>query len=99
MVCKRGNDLLNAKTPPRIRQLFFGHHRGFRFISLRRAESSMASVSLEHARRAIQEDGFFVLTDPAVGERVREMERLNLPYTSEYGLDFCKANVLDDTVG
>ncbi|KAJ9137646.1 hypothetical protein NKR23_g8939 [Pleurostoma richardsiae] len=57
----------------------------------------MASVSLEDARRAILEDGFFVVTDPVVGERVREMESLKLPYTSEYGLDFCKTNVLDDT--
>ncbi len=59
----------------------------------------MASESVEDVRRSILENGFFLVKDPLIGERVRDMERRDFPYASEYGLDFCKVNVLDDVVG
>lgn len=59
----------------------------------------MASESVEDARRSILENGFFFVMDPLIRERVQEMERKDLPYASEYSLDFCKVNVLNDVVG
>lgn len=57
------------------------------------------SSSFEIAEKAIDEDGFFDLEDPAIGEHVEQMERGGFPFASEYGLDFCKVRVLDDEVG
>ncbi|EFZ02026.1 hypothetical protein X797_010919 [Metarhizium robertsii] len=58
----------------------------------------MASTtfSLEVAEKALEENGFFDLEDPAMGEYVEQMERRSFPFVSEYGLDFCKERVLDD---
>lgn len=60
----------------------------------------MASTtfSLEVAEKALEENGFFDLEDPAMGEYVEQMERRSFPFVSEYGLDFCKERVLDDEV-
>ncbi|KAK4107107.1 hypothetical protein N656DRAFT_720756 [Canariomyces notabilis] len=58
----------------------------------------MAWETAEDARKSILEDGFFLVRDPQIGERVKEMEGKGFPYASEYGLDFCKVNVLDDRV-
>lgn len=60
----------------------------------------MASTafSLEVAKRRLDENGFFDLEDPAMGEYVWQMEHRGFPFVSEYGLDFCKERVLDDEV-
>jgi hypothetical protein len=50
------------------------------------------------ARKSVLEDGFFSMDDSVVGEHVLEMQQKDLPFTSKYGLEFCKLNVLDDTV-
>jgi len=55
----------------------------------------MASESVEDVRRSILENGYFLVKDPLIGERVRDMERRGFPYASEYGLDLCKV-VIDD---
>lgn len=61
----------------------------------------MASTTfvLENARKSILEDGFFLINDSVVGEHVLEMQQKEFPFSLEYGLDFCKLNVLDNTVG
>ena len=60
----------------------------------------MASTefSLEDATRLLLEDGFFAMEDANIGDLVSEMERRGFPYSSEYGLDFCKDHVLGDPV-
>ena len=61
----------------------------------------MASTTfaLADARKSILEDGFFSMNDSVVGEHVLEMQQRDFPFVSEYGLEFCKLNFLDDTVG
>ena len=61
----------------------------------------MASTTfaLVDARKSILEDGFFSMDDSVVGEHVLEMEQKDFPFASEYGLEFCRLNFLDDTVG
>jgi hypothetical protein len=61
----------------------------------------MASTTfaLVDASKSILEDGFFSMDDSVVGEHVSEMEQKDFPWASEYGVDFCKLNFLDDTVG
>lgn len=56
------------------------------------------TFSLEVAKKALEENGFFDLEDSATGEYVEQMERRGFPFASEYGLDFCKERVLDDEV-
>ena len=60
----------------------------------------MASTTfaLVDARKSILEDRFFPMYDSVVGEHVLEMEQKDFPFASEYGLEFCKLNFLDDTV-
>jgi hypothetical protein len=38
------------------------------------------------------------MDDSVVGEHVLMLQK-DFPFTSEYGLEFCKLNVLDDKVG
>ena len=61
----------------------------------------MASTAfaLEDARKSVLENGFFCMDDAMVGEHVLEMERREFPFSSEYGLEFCKISVIHDTVG
>ena len=51
------------------------------------------------ARKSILEDGFFSIDDLVVGEHVLEMQQKDFPFALEYGLEFCKLNILNDTVG
>jgi hypothetical protein len=51
------------------------------------------------ARKSILEDGFFSIDNSVVGEYVLEIQQKDFPFASEYGLEFCKLNVLDDIVG
>jgi hypothetical protein len=46
----------------------------------------------------ILEDGVYWIKDPIIGERVNEMKEKDFPFKTEYGLDFCKVNTLDDEV-
>jgi len=59
----------------------------------------MASTtfSIEDAKKSILEEGFFDLNDSVVGKPIQEMEQEGFPFFTEYGLDFCKKYVLDDT--
>jgi len=61
----------------------------------------MASTkfALVDAKKSILEDGFFFMDDSVVGEHVLEMQQKDFPFVSEYGLEFCKLNVLNNTVG
>jgi hypothetical protein len=60
----------------------------------------MASTTftLVDAKKSILEDGFFSIDDSVVGEHVLEIEQKDFPFVSEYGLEFCKLNFLDDIV-
>jgi hypothetical protein len=58
-----------------------------------------APFSVEDARSSILEDGFYHLVDPEQPERNIEMEPEDFALASEYGLEFCKLNVLEDMVG
>lgn len=53
--------------------------------------------ALVDARKSVLEDGFFSMDDSVVGEHVLGMQQKDFPFASEYGLEFCKLNVLDDT--
>ncbi|KAI3094758.1 hypothetical protein CBS147333_9932 [Penicillium roqueforti] len=55
-----------------------------------------APFSVEDARSSILEDGFYHLVDPERPERNIEMEPEDFALASEYGLEFCKLNVLED---
>jgi hypothetical protein len=59
-----------------------------------------ATISFEDARKALAEDGFYCIQDPTVGLRILETERNGSQFSpsSEAGLEFCKLNVLKDTV-
>lgn len=55
--------------------------------------------SIEDAKSSLLKDGFYYLVDTErPGENV-DMEQDDFALSSEYGLDFCKRKVLDDTVG
>ena len=56
------------------------------------------TFSLELARKSILEEGFFDPKDSEVVEYILEMAQRDFPFFSEYGLDFCKQHVLDDSV-
>lgn len=60
----------------------------------------MASTafSLDAAVKSITEEGFVDLEDPSVGELVLEMEQMRFALLSPYGLDYCKKNILGETV-
>jgi hypothetical protein len=61
----------------------------------------MASTTfaLVDVKKSILEDGFFSMDDLVVGEHVLEIQQKEFPFALEYGLEFCKLNVLNDTVG
>ncbi|KAK4118164.1 hypothetical protein N657DRAFT_667302 [Parathielavia appendiculata] len=50
------------------------------------------------ANHRLLEDGFTVLDDPLVGERITEMAERGFPYFTEYGLDFCKQFAFDERI-
>ncbi len=56
------------------------------------------AFSLDAAVKSINEDGFVDLEDMLVGELVSEMEQKGFAFLSMYGLDYCKNNILGDTV-
>lgn len=60
----------------------------------------MASItpSVDTAVKALREEGFIILDDCGVGDRVSEMEQKGFPFISPYGLDYYKQNILDNTV-
>ena len=62
---------------------------------------STTTISIEGARTALAEDGFYCIQDPTVGLRILEMERNGSQFSSssKAGLEFCKSNVLKDEVG
>jgi len=60
---------------------------------------ALTTFALVDARKSILEDGFLSMDDSVVGEHVLEMQQRDFPFASEYGLEFCKLNLLDDTVG
>jgi hypothetical protein len=55
--------------------------------------------SVESAKSSLLKDGFYHLVGIERPEQNVEMEQDNFALSSEYGLDFCKRKVLDDTVG
>ncbi|CZS92365.1 uncharacterized protein RAG0_02776 [Rhynchosporium agropyri] len=59
----------------------------------------MASTTfaLVDARKSILDDGFLALHDSVVGGHVLDIQQKDFPFLSEYGLEFCKINFLDDT--
>ncbi len=58
------------------------------------------SISVEETRKALAEDGYYCIQDPAIGLRILEMEQNGFQFSpgSEAGWEFCKQNVLKDTV-
>jgi len=60
--------------------------------------ASITSLSADDVQRLFSQDAVFYVEDPVVGERVVEMQKKGFPIESADGLDFCKQNVLDDTV-
>lgn len=54
--------------------------------------------SAEISGGALSKDGFIFVKDMRAGQRVEEMEIKSIPFASEGGLEFYKANVLDDMV-
>jgi hypothetical protein len=56
------------------------------------------TFALVDARKSVLENGFFSIDDLVVGEHVLEMQQKDFPFALEYGLEFCKLNVLGDTV-
>jgi hypothetical protein len=54
------------------------------------------AFSLDAAVKSIKEDGFVHLEDTPVGELVLEMEQQGINFLSM--LDYCKNNILSDTV-
>jgi hypothetical protein len=60
---------------------------------------ALTAFALVDARKSVLEDGFFSMDDSVVGEHVLEMQQKDFLFASEYGLEFCKVNVLGDTVG
>jgi len=63
------------------------------------SEDSFASFSLEDAEESLRKSGFFVIQDPAVGNRMQEMEDSDFPIPTVDGMRFCKLHVLGDKVG
>ncbi|KAK0706159.1 hypothetical protein B0T26DRAFT_725630 [Lasiosphaeria miniovina] len=55
-----------------------------------------STFSLEVAERCLDEDGFFRLDNPSIGEHISDLEQKGFPWVSKYGLDFCRKYVLDD---
>lgn len=55
-------------------------------------------LSLDVARRSLEEDGLFELEAPAIGEAIAEMHGKRHPFFTEYGLQFCRQFVLEDPV-
>lgn len=60
--------------------------------------ASITSLSAADVQKLFSRDAVFYVEDPVVGERVVEMQKKGFPIESADGLDFCKHNVLDDTV-
>lgn len=56
------------------------------------------AFSLDAAVKSISEDGFVDLEDMLAGEQVSEMEQKLFALLSLYGLDYCKNNILGNTV-
>ena len=52
----------------------------------------------ERSRDAILNDGFFSAQDEHLGATIQKMEEDAVPFASVPGLQFCKANVLDNPV-
>lgn len=60
--------------------------------------ASRRQFHLEDSRNAILNDGFFVIQDDLLGANIQKMDDDPIPFASVPGLEFCKANVLDDPV-
>lgn len=56
------------------------------------------AFTAEAAARALFEDGICNLNEPDIGTRVHEYEQKHFPYSTEYGLDFCKQQVVMNSV-
>lgn len=50
----------------------------------------------ETPAEALATKGFLSIKDVRIGNDVLEMERRSFAYYSEFGLDFCKRNVLNE---
>lgn len=57
-----------------------------------------ATLSLNVAKRSLDEEGFFRLGDSELGKDILEMERRDFPFDTADGLDFCRKHVLVDEV-
>ena len=58
-----------------------------------------AIYSVEAAKETLFKHGFLDQKDPTVGDGIQEIEKKGFEFFSEYGLDFCRRYVVDDTVG
>lgn len=56
------------------------------------------TFALVDAKKSILEDGFSSMDNSVVGEHVLEMQQKDFPFASEYSLEFCKLNFLNDMV-
>jgi len=54
------------------------------------------TFALVDAKKSLLKDGFFTIDDSMVGEYVLEIHQRTFPFASEYGLEFCRLNMLDD---
>ncbi|KAI1358025.1 hypothetical protein F5Y08DRAFT_333444 [Xylaria arbuscula] len=59
---------------------------------------STAPSPAEDAHSAILEDGFFIVQDPLLGQNIKQMDDAAIHFASIGGLQFCKANILDNPV-
>jgi hypothetical protein len=77
------------------------HQHRFNLSTTKFTILCMASTTfaLVDTRKSILEDRFFSIDNSVVGEHVLEIQQKDFPFVSEYSLEFCKLNILDNTVG
>jgi len=62
------------------------------------AAEAPTSTSGDLSRRELNKDGFVVLRGSIFGQRIKGFVRKGLPFKTIEGLDFYRANVLNDVV-
>jgi hypothetical protein len=60
--------------------------------------ASAEVLSTQDIQKAIEDRGFFCVKDAIMGQNIEEMENDNTPFASAGGLEFCKVNVLGNSV-
>ena len=61
--------------------------------------ASASSYSLQQLQNEVENSGFFFQLDKDIGLRAEQFKQKGFPLATEAGLEFCKINILDNTVG